>query len=88
MKGTINVLGQPIGLKDVSMEMTIIENGAGCYPWREVFAWWPRKTISGKKVWFRKVYKRRVWIVWGTGFHMEPAVQYATIFEILADGNS
>ena len=88
MKGSINVLGQPIGLKDVSMEMTIIENGAGCYPWREVFAWWPRKTISGKKVWFRKVYKRRVWIVWGTGFHMEPAVQYATIFEILTDGNS
>ena len=88
MKGTINVLGQPISLKDVSMEMTIIENGAGCYPWREVFAWWPRKTIGGKKVWFRKVYKRRVWIVWGTGFHMEPAVQYATIFEILADGNS
>jgi hypothetical protein len=88
MKGTINVLGQPISLKDVSMEMTIIKNGAGCYPWREVFAWRPQKTIGGKKVWLRKVYKRRVWIVWGTGFHMEPAVQYATIFEILADENS
>jgi hypothetical protein len=83
MKGTINVLGQPISLKDVSMETTIIKDGAGCYPWREVFAWRPRKTIGGKKVWLRKVYKRRVWIVWGTGFHMEPAVQYATLFEIL-----
>lgn len=65
------------------MEQTIIKDGADCYPWREVFAWWPRKTITGKKVWWEKVYKRKVWVVWGTGFHMEPAVQYATLFEIL-----
>lgn len=69
------------------MEMTIIKDGAGCYPWREVFAWWPRKTVAGKKVWWKKVYKRRVWIVWGTGFHMEPAVQYATLFEVLSLDN-
>lgn len=35
-----------------------------------------------------KVYKRRVWVVWGNGFHMEPETQYATLFEILADENS
>lgn len=69
------------------MEMTIIKDGADCYPWREVFAWWPRKTITGKKVWWEKVYKRKVWIVWGTGFHMEPAVQYATVFEVLTHGD-
>lgn len=85
MKGTINVLGQPISLKDVSMEMTIIENGADCYPWKPHFAWWPVKTITGLRAWGVKVYKRRVWVVWGTGFHMEPEIQYATLFEILAN---
>ena len=65
------------------MEMTIIENGADCYPWMEVFAWRPVKTVSGKRVWWKKVFKRRVWVVWGTGFHMEPEVQYATAFDLL-----
>jgi len=67
------------------MEITIIEDGAGCYPWRKAFAWWPRKTVAGKKVWWETVYKRRVWVVWGTGFHMEPEIQYATLFDILSD---
>ena len=61
----------------------IITTGADCYPWREVYAWWPVKTIGGKRVWREKIYKRRIWAVWGTGFHMEPVVQYATMFEIL-----
>lgn len=67
----------------VYMEMQIIEDGAGCYPWREFYSWLPVKTISGKREWMTKIYKRKVWIVWGTGFHMEPEVQYATLFEIL-----
>lgn len=67
------------------MEITsIITNGCDCYPWREVFALWPVKTVSGKIVFCKRVYKRKVWVVWGRGFHMEPEVQYATIFEILA----
>jgi hypothetical protein len=69
------------------METTIITDGADCYPWREYFALLPRKTITGKRVWWEKAYKRKVWVVWGTGFHMEPAVQYATVFEILANDN-
>lgn len=67
------------------METTIITDGAGCYPWYEYFALLPRKTITGKRIWWEKAYKRKVWVVWGTGFHMEPAVQYATVFEILAN---
>lgn len=63
----------------------IITDGCDCYPWREVFTLWPKVTVGGQRVWWRKVYKRRVWAVWGTGFHMEPLVQYATLFEILAD---
>lgn len=62
---------------------SIITDGADCYPWREVFAVWPVKTITGKRVWWKKVYKRKVWKVWGTGFHMEPEVQYATVFDMI-----
>ena len=71
------------GYKKQKMEYTIIKDGADCYPWREVYAWFPVKTISGKQVWMERVYKRRVWVVWGTGFHMEPEVQYATAFDLL-----
>lgn len=63
----------------------IIENGPDCYPWHEVFAWLPVKTVSDQYVWGQKIFKRKVWVVWGTGFHMEPEVQYATAFDLLSD---
>ena len=66
------------------MEYTIVANGANCYPWREVYAWWPVKTINGERVWAERLFKRRVWVVWGTGFHMEPETQYATVFDLIA----
>jgi hypothetical protein len=62
-----------------------IHDGADCYPWRKTFALWPRRSISGQWIWMSVVYKRRFWVMWGTGFHMEPEVEYATILEILAD---
>ena len=65
-----------------------IHDGADCYPWREVFAFWPVKTISGRYVWLRKIYKQRFWIVWGASFHMEPEVEYAELFEILNYGHN
>ncbi len=69
--------------KKQKMEYSIIADGADCYPWREVYAWWPVKTVYGNYVWREKVFKRKVWVVWGTGFHMEPEVQYATIFDLI-----
>ena len=60
-----------------------IFDGPDCYHWREVYAWLPVQTISGKYVWGRKIYKRRFWAVWGTGFHMEPVEEYATVFDML-----
>jgi hypothetical protein len=54
-----------------------------CYRWRRSFAIWPVKTIKGKYVWFKHIYKQRFWAVWGHGFHMEPEVEYAEIFDIL-----
>lgn len=60
-------------------------DGPDCYHWREVFAYWPVKTIGGKYVWLRKIYKRKFWAVWGTGFHMEPHVEYGTLFDMIQD---
>ncbi len=71
----------------VYMEYTVIEDGADCYPWREYFAIWPRTTVTGKRIFWEKAYKRRVWVVWGTGFHMEPETQYATAFDLLTYDN-
>ena len=62
-----------------------IFNGPDCYPWRSVFAFIPVRTISGKNIWLRRVYKRRFWAVWGRGFHMEPHVEYAELFDIVAE---
>jgi hypothetical protein len=79
-------VGRSIGwnLDIRGMEITQrIFDGADCYTWREVFAFWPVKTIGGKYVWLRKVYKQRSWVVWGTGFHMEPEVEYAELMDIL-----
>ena len=78
--------GRSIGwnLEYATMKITQrIHNGADCYPWMQVFAFWPVKTVSGKYVWLRKIYKQRFWVVWGSGFHMEPHVEYAEIFDIL-----
>jgi hypothetical protein len=60
-----------------------IYDGCDCYPWIKTFAFWPVKTITGKYIWLKKVYKRKLWVVWGQGFHMEPFVEYATILEML-----
>jgi len=79
--------GRSIGwnLEYATMEITqIITDGADCYPWHGYFAILPRKTIGGKRVFWERAYRRKVWVVWGTGFHMEPEVQYANLFEILS----
>lgn len=61
----------------------IITDGAGCYPWTEIFVLWPRKSITGASLFWTKAYKRKVWVVWGWSMHMEPEVQYATAFDLL-----
>lgn len=62
----------------------IITDGADCYPWKETFVIWPRRSITGASLFWTKAYKRKVWVIWGSGFHMEPEVQYATAFDILS----
>ena len=53
-------------------------------PWVRVFVIWPRKTISGRWVWLERVFKRKVMAIWGIGFHYEPGIEYATLFEVIA----
>ena len=84
------VWGRSVGwnLENQGMQVTqVITDGCDCYPWHEVYAWWPVKTITGKYVWGRRIYKRKIWLVWGGSFHMEPETQYAEFFEILKDGD-
>ncbi len=70
------------------MEITgRIYNGPDCYTWREVFAWWPVKTVSGRYVCWRKIYKQRYYAIWGAGFHMEPMVEYGTLFDVIKSGD-
>lgn len=76
------------GYKKRKMDYTIITDGVDCYPWHEVFAWWPVRTVTDQRVWWKKVYKRKVWVVWGTGFHMEPETQYATAFDLITHDDS
>ena len=70
----------------------VVTDGAGCYPWREAFAWRPITTVSGQRVWFKKLYKRRVWIcLWSSPAaafaasapYVKERVQYATAFDLL-----
>jgi hypothetical protein len=63
----------------------VITDGCDCYPWHTVFAWLPVKTITGRRIWWEKVMKRKIWVTWGSGFHVEPHVEYATLFEVLND---
>lgn len=80
--------GRSIGwnLERQGMEITsIITDGADCYPWMETFVIWPRRSITGRRLFWEKAYKRKVWLVWGHSFHLEPDVQYATLFDILND---
>lgn len=50
--------------------------------WTKIFALVPHKTITGKWVWLKTLYRRRV--LFYTGFHNEPETQYGTLFDILA----
>ena len=70
------------------MDYRIITNGPDCYPWRETFVIWPRRSIGGAPLFWTKAYKRNVWVVWGDGFHMEPETQYATAFDLLTHADN
>lgn len=57
-------------------DVVAVEHG-----WIKTFALLPHRTISGKWIWLRQIYVRRVWVY--TGFIDEPETQYGDIFDIL-----
>ena len=57
-------------------DVVAVEHG-----WVKTFALLPHRTVSGRWVWLKSVYARRVWIY--TGFVDEPATQYGDLFDIL-----
>jgi hypothetical protein len=49
--------------------------------WTATFVFLPRRTISNRWVWFKKVYCRRVWVY--TGFIDEPETHYGELFDVI-----
>lgn len=60
----------------------ILLNGNGCYNWRKWFAWYPVKTVSGKKFWWEYIFKRKVRLCYERGYFFD-VFQYATFLEII-----
>jgi hypothetical protein len=55
-------------------------------PWTQMFVVWPRRTLGGRWVWLRQIYRRRVWRY--TGFRDEPFTEFGDLFDVLkADVN-
>lgn len=61
----------------------------GCHNWKPFFAWLPKKTISNKTVWLKKIYIRKGlgWYgpTWGQNLVGEPLTEYGELFDILKD---
>ena len=87
-------IGRSIGwhLDQATLKITDrIYDGCDSYPWREVYALFPVKLLNGKYAWMRKVYKRKFWVIYNNGFHMEPEVEYGDLFDVMmnpCDGNN
>lgn len=52
-------------------------------PWYEVYAWFPHKTVSGKWIWLKPIYKRQV--CRSNGFIEVPCTEYGNVFDILVE---
>jgi len=54
--------------------------------WKETFVIFPKKTITGKTIFYGKAYVRLAWVVYEDArLHCDPKKQYATIFDVLAN---
>lgn len=50
--------------------------------WKKVFAWRPVELVSGRRVWFKFVYKRKFYTLFGL-----QQIQYGDILDVLKEGN-
>lgn len=59
-----------------------------CYNWKPWFAYFPVTTISGKRIWWKKIYKRNIRIVFDINYEGNPVIdriQYGTTFDLIAN---
>ena len=59
-----------------------------CYTWRKTIAWLPRTTVSGKRVWLKRIYKQKYYQAtpwYGQNYKMVLQVEYAEFFDLLRE---
>lgn len=73
---------------DVQYIQQICLDSPDCYNWKRWFAIVPVYTITGKKVWLKRIYKRKVRFIMRLSYGRNPVqdiVQYGTTFDIIAN---
>jgi hypothetical protein len=50
-------------------------------PWEKWFAWYPVK-LQGKRIWFKKICRRRIWRYGGDNWEYY-TWEYGTLFDVL-----
>lgn len=53
--------------------------------WNKIFAWFPVTTVSGQRIWFKPVYKRKVSELrsMGNSIVSHTYYEYGTLFDML-----
>ena len=51
--------------------------------WQIWFAWRPVNTVSGERVWFKKIYRRTTWYFGGDVDGKWAKYEYGNLFDIL-----
>jgi hypothetical protein len=64
-------------------EKYVITDAIGTYNWRPHYAWFPVKTVRGKWIWLKPIYKRVARFCYPAAIYKD-IVQYGTSFDILS----
>lgn len=74
-------------MSSITQELMMIESvdvdKEGCYDWVETYALLPKITISGKLLWLKKCYRRKVRVTWKQPWDVDYIVEYATALDLL-----
>jgi len=56
-------------------------------PWKEWFAWRPVTLINGKRVWWRKIYRKNIYLInaGSKGMWVQSVWIYGTIIDVLSE---
>lgn len=71
-------------IRQIAAEINAVAKGIGdakIGPWQKWFAWRPVTTISGDRVWGKRIYRRTRYTI----FKRYAGCEYATDFDLLKD---